>query len=112
MKETARVLQEIFGRDSLIGRVGGDEFALLLYTPTTRGQLEMDLQRLQEQIHRLQRGAGTLSCSIGALPIASGGIAAEQLYQEADALLYTAKVQGRGRYVIGAPAAASTAAAQ
>ena len=62
--------------------------------------LEVTLRHFMERIHRITFGQRGLTCSIGALPVRPD-CAPEQLYLEADRLLYTAKEQGRNQYVIG-----------
>ena len=102
LKEVAQILRETFWEDSLIGRMGGDEFAVLLYTPIAREELEVFLRRFQDRVHRIVKEGHRASCSAGALPIARPGTP-EEHYRDADRLLYLAKEQGRDRAVIGDP---------
>lgn len=100
LRETARALRESFGRSGLVGRIGGDEFAVLLPTPRTREALEEELQAFQTRIRSVEWGETRLTCSIGgwrAVP----GQRIESLYQQADQMLYQAKEAGRDRYVLG-----------
>ena len=99
LKKMSAVLKTIFGRDGVIGRIGGDEFAVLLYVPTTRERLETDLNLFLSKIHKVEIRGNRLSCSIGAVPIKAGKTA-DELYKEADEILYTAKQKGRDTYVI------------
>ncbi len=107
LREVARLLRATFGHSGLVGRMGGDEFAVLLYTPISREELEVDLRHFQESVRKLAWGDWRASCSIGVLPIAAAK-PVEELYRDADQLLYRAKDQGRDRYVMGTfePAAA------
>lgn len=100
LKETARQLQETFGQNALMGRMGGDEFALL-YLAAAQTQLEADLQLFLDRIQKMKFQNSSLSCSIGAVHVQAGKTV-EELYREADRLLYLAKKQGRNRYVVGA----------
>ena len=100
LKKAALTMKEIFGERALIGRVGGDEFAMLLHRPLTRQKLEAQLQRLMEQIQMIRIEDRMMSCSIGVQPVEAYH-SAESLYQKADALLYAAKKNGKGRFVIG-----------
>ena len=84
----------------LVGRMGGDEFAVLLYTPISREAIEASLQLFLEQIHKIELAHHRLSCSIGAVSITAAGTV-EELYQGSDHLLYMAKQSGRDQYVIG-----------
>ena len=100
LRETARALRDSFGRSGLVGRIGGDEFAVLLPTPRTREALEEELQAFQTRIRSVEWGETRLTCSIGgwrAVP----GQRIESLYQQADQMLYQAKEAGRDRYVLG-----------
>ena len=80
--------------------MGGDEFAVLVYIPMPREELEAALRQFQAQIRQIRWGGSQLTCSIGVLPITQVR-AAEELYREADRLLYLAKERGRDQYVIG-----------
>ena len=113
LREVARALGEAFGRDGILGRMGGDEFALLVFSPVTRQQLERGLRHFLEKSGHIALADGAcISCSAGAQPIAAGQ-AAQELYEQADRLLYLAKGLGRARYVVGpAEENASTPAAE
>lgn len=99
LKSTAQLLQEIFGEYGVIGRVGGDEFALLWPMPVSRQSLEEKLSLLLNRMREAGKDGSAMSCSIGVTPIAELKTV-EELYKEADHLLYTAKQQGRGQYRI------------
>ena len=100
LQEMTRYLKEIFGDTGLVGRMGGDEFAVLLYMPITREELEADLRLFQERMHHIIMEGRHMSCSIGVLPIADV-MKEEELYRRADQLLYAAKERGRDCYVFG-----------
>ena len=80
--------------------MGGDEFAVHLCSPISREELETKLRHLQDWIHRIVWHDYHASCSIGVLLVFGPG-APEELYREADHLLYEAKAQGRDRYING-----------
>ena len=63
-------------------------------------ELEAALKHFLTRVHHIAWGEQHLTCSIGAAPIRAD-LSTEELYQEADRLLYEAKEQGRDRYVIG-----------
>lgn len=84
--------------DDLIGRLGGDEFCIILTEcPTERCQNVS--HRIMEEI-KLQRYEGTyklptIEVSIGALTnLKIGSITFKDAYKQADAILYKAKQEG------------------
>ena len=100
LREVSGSLRKIFGRSGIVGRLGGDEFAVLLYENMPLVELEVELRHLLEQVGKVSWDGYRLSCSIGVLPIRSL-YAPEELYRDADRLLYAAKARGRNQYVIG-----------
>lgn len=101
--ETARTLKEIFSReDQLIGRIGGDEFAVLQLHSASQEQLIGQVERFLEKISRIRWNGISLNlgCSIGILQVKRHGLTYEQLYQEVDELLYLVKRENKGRYQI------------
>ena len=101
LQGVAHCLKETLGEQCIVGRMGGDEFAALLSADISTDELEVALKHFLTRIHRIAWGEQHLTCSIGAVPIRAD-LSPEELYQEADRLLYAAKEQGRNRYVIGA----------
>lgn len=99
LKEVSLILKELFGKEGAVGRLGGDEFAVLLHRGISCAELEVDLRRFMERVRKITWEERHLTCSVGALSIRIG-CAPEELYRDADRLLYTAKEQGRDRYVI------------
>ncbi|HEY3024401.1 MAG TPA: GGDEF domain-containing protein, partial [Actinomycetota bacterium] len=91
LKEAAAAWQAILRVSDVLGRMGGDEFAVLLPGCT----LEMGAAISQ----RLREAVPAARCSIGVAEWdhLSG---TEQLLARADAALYGAKEQGRGRVVV------------
>ena len=53
LKEVAQRLREIFGRDCLIGRMGGDEFALLVCEDLSPAEMEVELCPVSKLSHSL-----------------------------------------------------------
>jgi diguanylate cyclase (GGDEF)-like protein len=90
----ARLLQEAFGQ-TLIGRLGGEEFALL--SPLPAAQLVSQLDQLRQRCAAVPyaKGAPPLSFSAGVYQGADEAL--ETLLQQADQRLYQAKQEGRAR---------------
>ena len=90
-------LRDTFDDLGSIGRMGGDEFAVLVFTPISQAHLQDCLEQFLRDITTIHAGTHTVSCSAGAVAIQSGkGI--EHFYREADQALYQAKHKGRGQY--------------
>ena len=98
--ETGRRLTEccaLRGED-LVGRVGGDEFALLLRQPDLPDGPSIVAERVLEALSQPYLLEGTpvkSSASIGIALYPSDGKEAKQLYKMADLALRQAKLQGR-----------------
>jgi len=110
------VVLALFARRPLdmASRLGGEEFALVLYD-CSQADGQRRLEDLRRQIEALDlANAGTAA---GRVTISAGGIGVDadtplaEAYRLADALLYTAKRQGRNRSVVADPALAASLAA-
>jgi diguanylate cyclase (GGDEF)-like protein len=87
--ETAHGWSEVLRAEDVLARIGGDEFALLMPACTERDAAAV--------IGRIRTGTPVpYSCSVG-LAAWDGTETGEQLLQRADAALYDAKRNGRGR---------------
>ena len=95
----SHALAEAIRGGDCAGRIGGEEFLLVLNGTDSGGAKRM-LQRLRSSVHALPallpKGARRLDFSSG-VATARPGDSAEALYQRADAALYCAKAQGRGQ---------------
>jgi diguanylate cyclase (GGDEF)-like protein len=79
----------------LIGRLGGEEFALLSTLPAA--QLADSLQQLRAQCAHIKYAIGAPPLSFSAGIHQTTGEELEQCLQQADQQLYRAKSDGRGR---------------
>jgi diguanylate cyclase (GGDEF)-like protein len=96
----ASVMNAAFRSVDIIGRFGGEEFVVYLpETPEPRALIV--LQRLQELFAEAQEGAGhpVRGFSAGVVEIPRDGADLEGLRDRADAAMYAAKRQGKGRVV-------------
>ena len=105
LKKVAENLKHAFGEDGIVGRMGGDEFAVMLDQEVPLPELKRRLDRFLADVSDILQQPETVSCSIGACRFTYPQ-KMETLYAETDKILYAAKRQGRACYVIGAHDAA------
>ncbi|MGY2732961.1 EAL domain-containing protein [Sphingomonas sp. UYP23] len=99
LKQVAQRVQRAIGADGLVGRLGGDEFQVILPNETDRVRLG-DLARRVifdlSQPYTIEGSAISIGCSIGVAIAPEDGHDAETLVRNADLALYAAKGDGRG----------------
>lgn len=93
-----------------VGRVGGDEFLVVVENEVVLQELELHLDKIQKQAESqfVVRGSGaclSVSCCIGAVRIdlkteASRGLTPEKLIGMADEAMYQVKNNGKRGYVV------------
>ena len=97
--ETVRQLKRAARPETLLGRIGGEEFALLLPHADLRSAVSA-AERLRESVETIELAADGktfgLTISIGVCQI-TGDMSLEGALQQADQALYEAKRQGRNR---------------
>ena len=99
----SRFLREQFRTTDIIGRVGGDEFMVLMKNVRLDYNLRPHLQKLYISLETLdipELDGRRLSCSIGCAVAPTDADSFSQLYQLADKALYSAKQNGRGQFVL------------
>ena len=99
LKAAALRLQSVFSHAAGIGRIGGDEFAVVLTGPGDDGELRALGEQLIREVASIRwqgRGVGAC-CSVGICRASRPGADYAALYREADRAMYTAKEQGKGR---------------
>ena len=99
LKQVAQRLQRTIGEAGLVGRIGGDEFQVILPAMADREKLG-DLARRVifdlSQPYSIDGSAISIGCSIGVALSPDDGADAETLVRNADLALYAAKGDGRG----------------
>ena len=99
LRAIAGKLRDTFDDLGILGRMGGDEFAVLVSTPISQAHLENCLEQILRACETIRSGTHTVSCSVGAVAI-QGSRGIEHFYREADRALYQAKHLGRGQSVL------------
>jgi diguanylate cyclase (GGDEF)-like protein len=99
LKQVAQRLQRGVGDAGLVGRLGGDEFQVLLPgidNRDTLSSLAKDLIASLSQPYFISGASITIGCSVGVAIGPVDGEDAETLTRNADLALYAAKADGRG----------------
>ncbi|MEA1085578.1 EAL domain-containing protein [Sphingomonas sp. CD22] len=99
LKQVAQRLERGVGAVGLVGRLGGDEFKVLLPAIDHRDTLTTLARELIASLSQPYFIAGatvTIGCSIGIAIAPQHGDNAEELVRNADLALYAAKADGRG----------------
>lgn len=98
----AAKMKEIVGNDGVVGRIGGDEFMLILDGIDNVQILRGMLRAVMVQVHKEFEGnfeGINITCSLGAAVYPTNGTTYDELFRKADFCLYRAKDKGRNRYV-------------
>lgn len=104
--EIARNIEAAFGEDATVGRIGGDEFAVLLPVTTEDERHQaIDAMRVGLRLTANEFGQSQLGrFSMGLSPVGrEQGMNFETLYQRADIALFAAKESGRNKATLYTP---------
>ncbi len=101
LKQVAQRLERVIGERGRVGRLGGDEFKVII-----AGRVEQaDLAQLAHEIiyalsqpYSIEGQRAVIGASIGIAVSPDDGVHSEALIRNADLALYAAKGGGRGRY--------------
>jgi len=106
IRSLARIVASTGRESDVAGRVGGEEFAILL-PHTDAGNAKELAERLREQMEQsvvhLDRGEVKFTVSFGVAQMGVGCESLEALVAAADGALYEAKERGRNRVFVAAP---------
>ena len=97
----AKKMKDCVGADNVTGRMGGDEFMMLLCTVTDAEEVERvacELTRAVRTVVLNEETGETMSISLGIALCPQDGISYQQLYAHADNALYAAKRTGKNGY--------------
>lgn len=102
LKEISRNLKASFREQDIIGRIGGDEFAVYMYNISGRKMVEERLAQICEKFRNLYVDPveRAMTVSIGGAIFPNDGSTYLELYKSADQELYKVKKAGRNGYSI------------
>jgi diguanylate cyclase (GGDEF)-like protein len=98
LKSFGKILKENTSEHDFVGRIGGDEFMILLTQVASRDQVEQLADRIIEGVHRIMATELKyhFSCSIGiAMLDPEWGLTYDRLFSNADRALYQTKKSGK-----------------
>ena len=101
LKQVAQRLNRIIGNRGEIGRLGGDEFQVMLPDIDDRGRLgeiANSVIQMISQPYSLDGSRAIIGTSVGIAIAPYDGIDTDELVSSADLALYAAKGGGRGQY--------------
>ncbi|KLE33592.1 diguanylate cyclase [Aurantiacibacter gangjinensis] len=100
LKQVAGRLVRAIGKDGQVGRLGGDEFKVIIPTRVKRDKLEQlarDVINSLSQPYSIDGQRVVIGASVGIATCPDDGMTSEELIRNADLALYAAKDGGRGR---------------
>jgi diguanylate cyclase (GGDEF)-like protein/PAS domain S-box-containing protein len=103
--QLAERLKDVSRRDDSVGRLGGDEFIMLLRGVSEPAAAMQVAQRISESLSRsfvVSAGPIQLRASVGVACADAEAVTADELVSRADAAMYGSKDQGRGLPVLDA----------
>lgn len=106
LREVGQSIDKNFRQSDVKGRIGGDEFIVLLPGMDGSEILDRHCQGLCNRLSRVFYGNGKhhpFSISIGAAQFPEHGQSYKELFARADQALYEAKRRGKGQYVLYRP---------
>jgi diguanylate cyclase (GGDEF)-like protein len=103
LRRVAARMREQFPEPALLGRIGGEEFALAL-PDCDQHQAGAQIDSLRKLINQTRSGEGETQVTMSfGLAILAGAESLEALRRRADQALYQAKREGRDRLIVAGP---------
>ncbi|MEM1052589.1 MAG: EAL domain-containing protein [Pseudomonadota bacterium] len=101
LKQVSDRLRRSIEVECEIGRLGGDEFQVLIPDVDDRGELgeiALKIITMLKQPYTLEEGRCVIGCSVGIAMAPHDGVTIDEVVRSADLALYAAKNSGRGQY--------------
>lgn len=101
LKNIAEMLEKQFNPDSIFGRIGGDEFVVLLRNVADFSELHKNVERFIEQLRKCRIGKHNdraVHVSIGGAVGVTGEHDFKTLYRQADLALFYTKAHGKNGF--------------
>lgn len=100
LRAVAAGMEDTVGNHGIIGRLGGDEFVALIDEPFPQEEIEKLIDRMKKNIAEKLADEEPVTFSVGVIP-AERQYNIDELYRNADRLLYEAKKHGKNRTAFG-----------
>ena len=97
LQRTSDALRDLVGTRHMLGRIGGDEFLLLMEHANDPDTVEAFAEHAIAELAQIREHGATLSASIGVALYPSDATDATALVTAADLAMYTAKRAGKNR---------------
>ncbi|WP_157573123.1 EAL domain-containing protein [Novosphingobium sp. AAP83] len=101
LKQVSQRLERVVGQMGRVGRLGGDEFKVILPGKIEREQLALLAEQIIESLsqpYSIEGSRVIIGASVGIALAPDDGVTSEALIRNADLALYAAKDGGRGRH--------------
>ncbi|MBR1853780.1 MAG: GGDEF domain-containing protein [Lachnospiraceae bacterium] len=104
--DVAHIIRDCVGNNGVVGRIGGDEFMIVLDhvqdKPKAREVLASIRETVEEKYHQFKDSLD-ITVSIGSSFYPEYSSNYDEMFQLTDKMLYRAKTKGRNRYIIYTP---------
>lgn len=103
LKEVSSALKKTFRQSDLLGRIGGDEFAIMILNASGFEAVEPMIKLLLERLHKTyeqDKKTVEVSASFGIVCAPQHGTTFEELYRKSDQMLYEVKRSTKNGYQV------------
>ena len=103
LMRAANVLKKQFRSNDIVGRIGGDEFLVLMKDISDKDIVSVRCSQIVSAFHDMHFDSmknARMSCSVGAAVSESGNFCYDDLFLSADKAMYRAKRSGGNGYVV------------